>query len=163
DANVIRVNGKRRRQLADVADRELMREWLLAVRCIEDDDPGIPQTRSRRIKLLEQIAVDDWTVDEHRVGGNLPVAGTGVRGVVWKQRNDRCREFPKLDRILDRSQQRAVVEDPVARTHERLSGGIKLAREPDSRRKVVAVDRVLLAGTEQRIVALVHRNDLEVV
>jgi hypothetical protein len=161
NANVVGMDGKRRRQFACVADRELICERLRAVRRIEDDDPGVPLTRPWRKTLIEKLLVDEGTIDQERVGRKLTAARARVSSVIWKGRNNRAREFGERDCVPERCQERAVIEDPIARAHQRFSVGIQLTQKTDAGRNVIAIDRVFLACAEQRVVRLVHRNDQE--
>src|SRR5256885_13726044 len=93
-----------------------------------------------------------------------PGARTRVDAVGRELHVDRTRVLAELHRIVDGSQNRSVVENPVATAHDRLAGRVERVSEADSWSKVVLVNRVVLVACgKQRVVLLVERDDFEIV
>src|SRR5262249_16737109 len=114
--------------------------------------------------LLEQRAVDQWPVDQKRVGRKPPAAWTGVPVVLWKADDGRSRVLAGFQDVIHRAQDRPVVEDAVAGPNRGLAGVAQHVHHSDARRQVVSVNRVLLFATgKQWVVFLIERNDLEIV
>ena len=78
--------------------------------------------------------------------GNRPALGPGSALLFGKLTTFDVVNFANSMRVVDRAENRAVVEDAVAAADHRLAVGVERVREADARREVVLVDGVVLVA-----------------
>ena len=161
--HIIEVDGHVCGDLPLDAHRKLIGISNDPIRVIESNGASVLDSRPRREKLIEQIAIDHRSIGQHRIRRSFSSSGTGIGSIRWEIRGKRVGVDPSGFYTLNQLQMRLDVEPPGAPAKHGGTRRRKLIGEADARREVVLVVRILLPVGKERIVRLGERNLLQVI
>ena len=134
------------------------------LRIVNRDGVRCSATRSAwGIQPIELGAVQHRTVDQHRIGRELPVARTGIRRRGREVRGERVRDEAGVEDRRDDTRNASCRRTGRSRRARRTVRPRRPCRRARPAAECCRVDGIVVLARELRVVALRNRQDLQVV